>query len=266
MITVRRAGLLLLLLCLAAGCTGGPSGRVRLATATAPYETGLLPYLKPQFEARYGYRLQIDSVGSGVALKMAEEGRVDVVLTNDPEREAKLLAVGVLAGRRPVMHNDLLLIGPLTDPAGARGTQIHDAFWLIAGTRSPFLSRGDGSGVHMLEEGIWNGIGIVPYWQGYGRTGLGAAETLLRASDRHAYTITDEATFRRLQGRLQLEIITEGEPLLYNPFSVLAVRGSSNPKGAADLIEFLTDPETQAKIAAYGKEGTRPLFRPGHRE
>ncbi len=53
---------------------------------------------------------------------MGERGDADVMLVHAPSSEKKVVDEGVGLDRRLVMHNDFVLLGPSSDPAGVKGT------------------------------------------------------------------------------------------------------------------------------------------------
>lgn len=265
---MRRLWAFVFVLLLLAGCAGRPSSRVRLATAATAYDTGLLTMLKPRFEAAYGHKLEILVLGTGQALATAARGDADVVLTHDPEAEQRFIAAGHGADRRPLMHNYFMLVGPETDPAGIKGHGAVEALRRITAQKVLFVSRADDSGTHKRELGLWKAASVQPHGGSYVQSGTGQAETLQMASQKQGYALTDEGTFWSLQGKLRLVAHVQNDPLLYNPYSVIAVtKPGVHRQGAADFIQFLTSPDTQKLIGAFGTEANRrPYFRPGHKE
>lgn len=243
--------------------------RLILATTTSTYDSGLLDYLLPAFEEKYGVKVDVIAVGTGQALALGRDGNADVLLIHDPVQEEAFMAEGHGIRREAVMYNDFVLAGPPTDPAGIRGmTRAVEAFQRIAATESPFISRGDESGTHNKEKKIWRQAGIAPGGAWYISSGQGMGDTLTMAEERQAYTLSDRATFlARAREGLALEILVEGDPMLFNPYGVIAVNPNKGPHIQADLatrfIDWLISPETKAKIAEYGvAEFGMPLFTP----
>ncbi|MEM7802238.1 MAG: substrate-binding domain-containing protein, partial [Chloroflexota bacterium] len=72
------------------GSVASPQERLILATTTSTQDSGLLDELVPLFEAESGYTVQTVAVGTGAALKMAEEGNADVLLVHAPSAEQAL--------------------------------------------------------------------------------------------------------------------------------------------------------------------------------
>ena len=234
---------------------------VILATTTSTRDAGLLDSLLPVFERQTRYRVKVIAVGSGQALAMGRRGDADVVLSHAPEAERVLVDSGYFVRRRLVMHNEFLVVGPATDPAGLRGlSDAVAAFRRLAERRAPFVSRGDQSGTHQREQLLWKRTGMtaLPPRDGwYVESGQGMGATLQLADEKRAYTLTDRATYLAWRDKLQLVPMVEGDSLLYNVYHVLEL----NPKNAARvnltggraLADFFVAPETQALIAGFGK-------------
>jgi tungstate transport system substrate-binding protein len=233
---------------------------VLLATTTSTRDAGLLDSLLPVFERATGYRVKVIAVGSGQALEMGRRGDADVVLAHAPEAERTLADSGYFLRRRLVMHNDFLLVGPADDPAGLRGmSDAALAFQRIAARNAAFVSRGDQSGTHMLEQKLWRLAGIRPPGAGgrYIEAGHGMGETLQMADEKRAYTITDRATYLAWRDKVQLVPLVEGDPILYNVYHVMEVNPKNAPRvntiGARALADFLVSPEAQQLIGEFGK-------------
>jgi tungstate transport system substrate-binding protein len=134
---------------------------LRLATTTSTDNSGLLRAILPQFERQRGIKVHVISVGTGKALKLAENGDVDVVLVHDREAEEAFVAAGHGSERRDVMYNDFVLVGPKSDPAGVRGgDDVLAALRKIAATQARFVSRGDDSGTERMEQSYWRALDI----------------------------------------------------------------------------------------------------------
>jgi len=249
-----------------AGCVrpATPS-RLILATTTSVEDSGLLQELVPAFEAVHPeYDVQYTAVGSGQALELGRRGDADVLIVHSPEDEARFMADGHGADRRPVMSNEFVLLGPAGDPAGIRGiADAADAFRRIAVAAAPFISRGDQSGTHQRERSIWSAAGIEPAGSWYTEAGVGMGEALGIASQRQAYILSDIATWLFVHGGLELEILSRGDPRLLNPYSVIRCAQAGNPAGAEDFAEWLVGDEAQTLIGRFGRSTVgEPLFVP----
>lgn len=236
------------------------SREVLLATTTSTRDAGLLDALLPIFTRRSGYRVKVIAVGSGQALELGRRGDADVVLAHAPEAERALLDSGYFLSRRLVMHNDFLFAGPPADPAGLRGmTDAVAAVRRLAAAKARFISRGDQSGTHQLEQKLWRLAGIQPPPAGswYVESGHGMGETLQMSDEKRGYTITDRATYLAWRDKVQLVPMVEGDPLLYNVYHMMVVNPKNAPRvntaGAQALADFLVGPETQSLIGEFGK-------------
>ncbi len=256
-------------------CAGSPAAAaekdVILATTTSTQDSGLLDVLIPAFEKQSGHFVKTISVGSGQAMAMARKGEADVLLVHSPADEQRLVEEGVGLNRRLVMHNDFVVVGPRADPAGIRASKSsREAFKKLGEAGALFLSRGDNSGTHSKEKGLWKAAGVNPGGQRwYQETGLGMGDTLNVASEKGGYTLTDRGTFlaRNKARPLALEILVEGEPLLLNVYHVIEVNPAKWPKvnaaGARAFADFMVSPGTQETIGRFGVDRVgSPLFIP----
>jgi tungstate transport system substrate-binding protein len=240
-----------------------------LATTTSTQDSGLLDVLVPLFEAESGYTVQTVAVGTGAALKMAEEGNADVLLVHAPSSEIALMDAGWGKDRMLVMHNDFVIVGSADDPAGIKGTATAvEAFQEIFDAGSTFISRGDDSGTNKMEISLWGKTSNDPSGaEWYVESGQGMGATLTIASEKTAYTLTDRATYLANQGNLSLDILVEGDAALLNVYHVMTVNPDKWPKsnydGAIAFAKFMTSPDTQAVIKDFGVDKFgQPLFFP----
>ena len=263
---LRHILLPLLVIVFAAAAEGQP--RLKLATTTSTYDSGLLDILLPPFEEKEdaGIRVDVIAVGTGKALKLAENGDVDAVLVHAPKLEEAFVAAGFGVERRGVMHNDFVVVGPSSDQAGIGGTgRVADAFATIARRETLFFSRGDLSGTHQKERSIWDLAGIDPAGDWYVEVGQGMAATLRMADEKRGYVLIDRGTYLALRETVNLRVLVEYDPPLHNPYSIIAVNPERWPHvkyaHARSLIEYVTSPEAQAIIGGYRKHGQQ-LFTP----
>jgi tungstate transport system substrate-binding protein len=269
---MRRRFLTILALMLAlapAALAQAPGSRTLiLSTTTSTQDSGLLDVLVPLFEKQSGYSVKTVSVGTGQALALAARGEADVTLAHAPGVEKKYVAEGKMHNRRLVMYNDFLVIGPEADPAKIRGANsVAAALKKIAEGGARFVSRGDKSGTHVLEQNLWKAAGVRPGAPWYIESGQGMGATLTIANDRQAYTLTDRATMLAFSKRVDLKPMLEGDKLLLNIYSVMEVNPANGPKvntaGGKAFADFMLAAETQAVIKTFGvdKYG-QPLFVP----
>jgi len=250
--------------------TPRPSGaaeRLRLSTTTSTENSGLLKVLLPPFEKANGVHVDVIAVGTGKALKLGESGDVDVVLVHDPGLEEAFVAAGFGVDRRPVMHNDFVIVGPGDDPAGIRGAaSAAEAFQRLGAGKAPFVSRGDESGTHQKEKALWKAAGTRPEGAWYLEAGQGMGEVLQMANEKRGYALCDRGTFIAYERKVELAVLSEGDPRLFNPYSAIAVNPARQPHVRYDLarklIGYLTGPEGQKLIGSFQLEG-KQLFFPG---
>lgn len=244
-----------------------------LATTTSTEDSGLLNAILPIFEEMYNVSVDVIAVGTGQAIQLGEDGNADVLLVHARSREDAFMEVGHGSRREDVMYNDFVILGPADDPAGILGKNKADqAFQLIAESEAPFVSRGDDSGTHTKELAVWEAAGIEPAGDWYISAGQGMGAVLTMASEQQAYTLSDRATYlaRTLEG-IDLNIMVEGDPILFNPYGVIAVNPDKGDHIQADLanlfIDWLISMPTQELIAEFGvAEFGAPLFTPDSAE
>jgi tungstate transport system substrate-binding protein len=240
---------------------------IKLATTTSTANTGLLDYLLPKFEANCACKVNVIAVGTGKALKLGEDGNVDVVLVHARPAEDAFVAAGYGVDRRDVMYNDFILIGPNNDPAKIRGEKdVLTAMKNIAGTKWKFVSRGDDSGTDQMEKSYWKAIGINPAGQSwYYSAGQGMGEVLMMSGEMRAYTLTDRGTYITYRDKIGLPILVQGDARMFNPYGIIAVNPkkypSANYQGAKALTDWITSAEGQKLIADF-KVGGEQLFIP----
>ena len=234
---------------------------IRLSTTTSVNDSGLLPYLLPTFEKETGYKVEVQSAGTGAAIQKAIDGNADVILVHAKASEEEFIAGGYGVERLPFMYNYFVIVGPKDDPAGVKGSaDAATAFGKIKDSSSKFVSRGDESGTHKAELKIW-GEGNEPNaetdtWYISAGQGMGACLTM--ASEQQAYCLTDKATFLSMKDELNLDIVlAEGEDMK-NTYSLIAVNPEKidgvNTEGAQAFIDWMLSDEAGELIAKYGEE------------
>ncbi|MGD9168735.1 MAG: substrate-binding domain-containing protein [Candidatus Thiodiazotropha sp.] len=239
---------------------------VRLATTTSTDNSGLLADILPAFTEATGYPVHVIAVGTGKALRMGRDGDVDLVLVHARAAEDTFVNEGHGVRRYGVMYNDFVLVGPASDPAGiGKAKSAGTALKRIAEHQAGFISRGDDSGTHKKELGLWQQSGVNPAGNWYREVGQGMGKVLQIASEMDAYTLTDRGTWLAYQAKSPLKIAFEGDPLLFNPYGIIAVNPKRYPdinhKGANALIKWLISPDGQARIGNF-RIGENQLFTP----
>jgi tungstate transport system substrate-binding protein len=258
------------------GCllpAGSPAAEkvLTMATTTSTDNTGLLDYLAPKFEAATGIELKWTATGTGKALKLGENCDVDILMVHAPPAEKKFVSDGFGTDRREIMYNDFVIIGPAADQAGIKGKSIKDALQAIKIKQAVFVSRGDNSGTHKKELSLWQAAELpVPEKESwYVQTGQGMLTTINIAAERNGYTMTDRGTYIKyednLKGNPPLKILVEGDAVLLNQYSVIAVDNKHCPNAKYDtakqFIDWITGAAAQQLIKDFTLLG-KPLFTP----
>ena len=242
-----------------------------MATTTSTDNTGLLDYLAPKFKEATGIELKWTATGTGKALKLGQNCDVDILMVHAPPAEKKFVADGFGTDRREIMYNDFVIIGPASDPAGIKGKSIKDAFAMLKDKKAVFTSRGDNSGTHKKELSLWKAANLpVPEKEGwYVQTGQGMLATINIAAERNGYTMTDRGTYIKyesnMKGNPPLKILVEGDAVLLNQYSVIAINVKHCAKADYDtaqkFIKWITGAEAQQLIKDFKLLG-KPLFTP----
>lgn len=267
----RLLPVLLSILLLVPGlCWAQKGGFVFMASTIGPIDSGIVGALEDQFEKETGIRVRHVGAGTGAALKIGEQGNVDLVMAHARALEEKFIADGYGTERIPLMYNDFVILGPAADPAGIKGMKsAAEALKAIAAKQALFITRGDKSGTHVAEMDIWAKAGIKPagpWYVTYEKGSLGNAPTTRYADEKAAYVFMDRATYLSLKKEIKLVILVEGDEALLNYISLIPVNPKKFPRvNHADTMTFvkwLTDPNKGQKlIADFGKDKYgAPLF------
>lgn len=241
---------------------------ITVASTTSTENSGLFAYLLPAFTKKTGIEVHVVAVGTGQALKLGERGDADVVFVHDRPAELAFVAAGFGVGRREVMYNDFVVVGPREDPAGIKGmSDAVAAFKKIAAAKMLFLSRGDQSGTNEAELRLWREAGIDAKTAGegwYRDTGSGMGATLNTAAGIGGYTLSDRGTWLSFKNRASLVVAVEGDKRLFNQYGVMLVSPARHPTVKREwgqaFIDWLTAPEGQKTIAGYKINGEQLFF------
>jgi tungstate transport system substrate-binding protein len=237
-----------------------------LATTTSTQDSGLLDVIIPMFEKQNNVKVKVIAVGTGQALAMGQKGEADALLVHAPAAEKAVVDAGDGINYKRVMYNDFILVGPSSNPANISGSDIKAAFKTLYDTKGTFISRGDQSGTNTKELGIWTALNIKPAGDNYVSTGQGMGQTLLIASQKNGYTLTDRATWLAQKKNLpNLKIVVEGGNDLMNIYHVMEVNPDKhqgvNSKDAKKFVDFMVSDKTMKVITNFGKkEYGQPLF------
>src|SRR6266567_17958 len=242
---------------------------ITLSSTTSTEDSGLFGHIVPRFRAAGGLDAHVIAVGTGQALALGARGDADALLVHDRAGEDKFVADGYGIDRRDVMYNDFVIVGPNSDAAHIRGLKnAHEALNRIAQAGAPFASRGDDSGTNRMELRLWKSAGIHPDpssgW--YRDLGQGMGATLNIAAAMNAYTLTDRATWANFKNRQELEILTEGDPALFNPYGSILINPAKWPRvkhqDAKIWHEWLTSKAGLDAITSYRINGEQLFFPP----
>ena len=241
---------------------------ITVASTTSTQDSGLYDYLLPHFRKETGIEVRVVALGTGQAIKAAQQGDADVLLVHDKAAEEKFVAEGYGVARFDLMYNDFVIIGPNSDPAAIKGqTDAIEALRRIAAAKAPFASRGDDSGTHRTELRLWREAGIdVKAASGtwYRELGSGMGPTLNTAAGMDAYAISDRATWIKFKNRRSLALLVEGDRRLFNRYGVILVNPERHPHvkrvdGQA-FVDWLLSPKGQTAIAGFTIDGEPAFF------
>jgi len=265
---ITRRMFVSLLLALAASGVHAQERYITVASTTSTEQSGLFGHLLPIFTAKTGIEVRVVALGTGQALDLARRGDADVVFVHAKAAEERFLAEGHGLKRYPVMYNDFVLIGPKHDPAKiGGGKDAVAALRKIEFAQAPFVSRGDRSGTHMAELGLWKASGIdlekaKGTW--YRDTGQGMGPALNTAASMNAYILADRGTWLAFKNRGDLTVLVDGDKRLYNQYGVILVNPAKHPTVKKDLgqafIDWLVSPAGQQAIAGYRIGGEQLFF------
>jgi tungstate transport system substrate-binding protein len=242
-------GLILLAMAMIAPAMAAGGKTLLMATTTSTDNTHLLDYLAPEFQKATGIELKWTAKGTGIALKLGENCDVDVLLVHAPPAEKKYVAAGFGIERREVMYNDFVIIGPPKDPAGIKGKSVVEALKAVAAKGAAFVSRGDNSGTNKKELLLWKESGLKisekekESW--YVQTGQGMMSSIIIASQKDGYILTDRGTFITYANdhndKPPLVVLVEGDPGLFNQYSVMLVNPARCKNAKSDLARKFSD-------------------------
>jgi len=265
--------LLLILMIALPGLLGAKDKNfIFMASTIGPIDAGIVGALEAGFEKDTGIRVRHVGAGTGAALDIARKCNIDLVMVHAKALEEKFIADGYGTERIPLMYNDFVIVGPMSDPAGIKGMKTaREALKKISATGSIFITRGDKSGTHVAEMDLWKTAGIKPagpWYVTYEKGAEGNAPTLRFTDQKGAYTVIDRATVLALKKDIKIEILVAGDEALLNRISLIPVNPRKCPKANLQesmiFVKWLTDPEKGQKIIqTFGvKEYGNPMFFP----
>ena len=257
--------------CVVAGLTGPAAAQERfivVQSTTSTRNSGLYDHILPMFTEKTGIEVRVVAVGTGQAIRNAANGDGDVLLVHARDAEERFVADGFGVARFDVMYNDFVVVGPAADPARVTGmTDAVAAFAKIAQAEAVFASRGDDSGTHKAELGLWKAVGVdvaAASGRWYRETGSGMGTTLNTGIGMGAYVMTDRATWISFGNKGTHRIVFEGDPRLFNQYGIILVNPAKHPHVKADLgqrfVDWVLSREGQAAIASFTVDGQRLFF------
>jgi tungstate transport system substrate-binding protein len=237
------------------------SGPVTISLATgSPGELGLLEALAEDFnKAMYQTtKLFWIKAGSGNALQLLRDKKVDVIMVDTPGLEIVAVKMGWATGRTLLCSNEFLIVGPRNDPAKiAEAKSAVEAYRRIAKVQAKFFFRGDNSGSEKRELEIWKLAGIRPWGQWYVLTRDFMTATLKRANLEQGYFMVDSSTWTAKKGQVpNLKVLYRGDKILINTYHALCQPPGATPGAAtaAKFIAFAASPQGQEIIRDYGRK------------
>ncbi|MHA7811662.1 MAG: ABC transporter substrate-binding protein [Marinobacter adhaerens] len=238
---------------------------ITLASTTSTENSGLFASILPKFKNTTGIEVRVVAVGTGQAFEIARRGDADSLLVHDTAGEKRFVENGYASERADVMYNDFVVIGPASDPANISEAQTAaEAFAAIASAEAPFASRGDDSGTNRAELRLWENAGIDPEGDWYRELGSGMGPTLNTAAAMDAYVMSDRATWVAFGNRQNLELLFEGDKVLFNQYGSLLLSEEKHPhlkhEMAAKWHRWLRSEEGQQAIADFRVEGQQLFF------
>ena len=250
---------------LAAGLILGSAAladEMKMAVTTSFQNSGLAEVLLPAIREDTGIELQLLVVGTGQALRLGAAGDVDAILVHARAAEEEFVAQGNAPHRTEIMYNDFVVIGPGSDPSDVKAADsAAQAFRRIAAGQYPFVSRGDESGTHKKEQSLWAAADIDPGGAWYKAVGAGMGAALNTASGMNAYILSDRASWLNFGNRGELQIVFQGDPVLFNQYAYLPVSKAKHPQvkaGLAARVEaWLVSDRARSLIDGYRLEGER---------
>ena len=256
----------LLIVALLSSAATAADTTITLASTTSTQNSGLYDHLLPLFKVETGITVNVVAVGTGQAIKIAENGDADALLVHHRPSEDAFVANGFGIERRDIMYNDYVVIGPKDDPAGvAKSQETSDALRAIKAAQPLFISRGDDRGTHKKEQELWASSTLFPTGDWYREIGAGMGAALNMAAATDAYLISDRGTWLSFGNRQNLTILFQGEPLLRNPYGLILVNPAKHPHvsvaSARRFATWLTSKAGQQAIADF-KVKNKQLFCP----
>ena len=241
---------------------------ITLQSTTSTQNSGLYDYILPLFSQKYNIDVRVVAVGTGQAIKNAQNCDGDVLIVHSKDSEEQFVESGYGIYRQDLMYNDFIIIGPDDDPAKIYSSKnAFEAFQKIYNSKSTFSSRGDESGTHKAEIKLWNKIKLeTNKFRGnwYRELGLGMGATLNVAVQMDAYVLSDRATWLAFNNKREHKILFEGDKSLFNQYGIIPVSPKKCPTVKFNISEkfiyWMLSKEGQKNISSFKVNGHQLFF------
>ena len=242
---------------------------VLLQSTTSTKNAGFYSYILPIFKNKTGIKVKVVAVGTGQAIRNAENCDADVLIVHAKNDEETFVANGNGLKRHDLMYNDFVILGPSEDPAEVSDSRsAEQALNSIFKFEHNFISRGDNSGTHKKEKKLWENANIeISDYSGkwYKETGSGMGTTLNIAAELNSYTLSDRATWITFKNKKNLKILYEGDKNLFNQYGAILVNPEKCPHTNIEeskiFLDWLLSKNGQDAIQKYKVNGIQ-LFYP----
>ena len=233
--------------------------------------TGLWDEVAQRFEQKYPFRVKV--IATGPRPKIAppfRRGEADFLVMHSGDITTDLVADGYGINMRPCARNDLVILGPASDPACIRGLKDGaEALRRIARTGSAFLDV-NSNGAREIGHTLWRRAGIRPAGDWFIKDSASSSSSIpLFAAERKAYFIFGRMPITQAKvPSANMEILVDQDPTMRRPYVMIeanpARHAHVNHKGAKALSDFFLSTEIQNLMKAYGKKrnGGHPFFYP----
>ncbi len=237
---------------------------ITVASTTSTHDTGLLKTINKSFYDNFKIKVNVISLGTGQAIRIAKDGNVEILLVHHTPSELNFMSQGYGKIRYNLMYNDFVLIGPKTD--NDKCISIEKKLLKIENNKFSFISRGDDSGTHKKEKELWDLININTNnnMKWYSSVGQGMGQTLLIANNKNAYTLSDRSTWISFNNKENLKIVCENLPPLFNQYGVILINNKLNNnlniKDAEVYINWIISNEAKNLINNFKKNGQQLFY------
>jgi tungstate transport system substrate-binding protein len=245
---------------------------VRVAVIGGMTMTPLWSEVQKLFEADTGIKIEVVATGVKDVLSNAmKEGKADFLTMHSSDATTNLVADGWARDIRPWAKNDLVIVGPVSDPAGISGMKSGaDAVKKIAEAQANWLdfqSNGPRETAHTLfTKAKTNMIG--PWVLKYENTD--SRGILHYVANKNAYMIVGRipVVFKKWEPDPKVKIMVEGDPAMRRPYMEMVANPeqfpNANIEGARKLSDFLLSDKIQKFLATYdgGVGDGIPIFIP----